>query len=125
MASYVKRCTPPRGSVSEVSSPSLVMVNWVCSPAVLVSLASAPLASTLNSTVYSYGDTIAVSFTADRDMLPDPDVYADALRSSFESLKAAALKPAAPKSEANENKPARKSPAKPKPAPKRAAKGGK
>ncbi|WP_293989009.1 wax ester/triacylglycerol synthase family O-acyltransferase [Sphingomonas sp.] len=69
--------------------------------------------------VYSYGDTIAVSFTADRDMLPDPDVYADALRSSFEALKAAALKTPAPKKEANENKPAKK------PAPKRAAKGAK
>ena len=54
--------------------------------------------------VYSYGDTIAISFTADRDMLPDPDAYADALRSSFAALKAAALKPVAPKKEANENK---------------------
>ena len=45
--------------------------------------------------VYSYGDTIAVSFTADRDMLPDPDTYADALRASFEALKAAVTKPGA------------------------------
>ena len=56
--------------------------------------------------VYSYGDTIAVSFTADRDMLPDPDNYAQALRESFEALKAAATQPAA--KPANENKPAPK-----------------
>lgn len=43
--------------------------------------------------IYSYGDTIAISFTADRDMMPDPDAYAAALRGAFEGLKAAALKP--------------------------------
>ena len=40
--------------------------------------------------VYSYGPTIAISFTADRDMLPDPDRFAAALRSSFAALKTAA-----------------------------------
>jgi diacylglycerol O-acyltransferase len=60
-----------------------------------------------------------VSFTADRDMMSDPDGYADALRASFGALKEAALKPSAPRKEANENKPAKK------PAPRRAAKGGK
>ena len=44
--------------------------------------------------VYSYGDTIAVSFTCDRAMMPDPDAYATALRGSFDALKAAALQPA-------------------------------
>ena len=59
--------------------------------------------------VYSYGDTIAVSFTCDRDMMPDPDRYADALRSSFTALKAATAKPAAaPQTESNDNKPARR-----------------
>jgi WS/DGAT/MGAT family acyltransferase len=46
--------------------------------------------------VYSYGDTIAVSFTADRAMLPDPDAFAAALRGSFAALKAATIAPAAP-----------------------------
>ncbi len=36
--------------------------------------------------VYSYGDTIAVSFTCDRDMMPDPANYAAALRASFRGL---------------------------------------
>jgi len=61
--------------------------------------------------VYSYGDTIAVSFTCDRDAMPDPDNYAAALRHSFQALKDAALatqpRPVPPV-EANENAPARK-----------------
>ncbi|MGJ3626033.1 WS/DGAT domain-containing protein [Sphingomonas sp. MMS24-JH45] len=45
--------------------------------------------------VYSYGDTIAVSFTSDRDIMPDP-TYAAGLRAAFEGLKAATLeRPAA------------------------------
>ncbi len=43
--------------------------------------------------IYSYGDTIAISFTADRDCLPDPDVYADALRHAFAALKQAVENP--------------------------------
>ena len=55
--------------------------------------------------VYSYGDTIAVSFTCDRAMMPDPDAYAAALRGSFDALKAAALQPAgAPPVEARDKK---------------------
>ncbi|MDB5696745.1 MAG: wax ester/triacylglycerol synthase family O-acyltransferase [Sphingomonas bacterium] len=64
--------------------------------------------------VYSYGPTIAISFTADRDMLPDPDRLADALGSSFQSLKSAALqhrgeRSGTPPVEINDNKPAGKS----------------
>lgn len=47
--------------------------------------------------VYSYGDTIAVSFTSDRDMMPDPDAYAAALRASFAALRTAAVQPSAPR----------------------------
>ena len=61
--------------------------------------------------VYSYGPAIAISFTADRDMLPDPDRLAAALRSSFQALKTAALQRLAERSgtppvEVNDNKPA-------------------
>jgi diacylglycerol O-acyltransferase / wax synthase len=45
------------------------------------------------NTIYSYVDTIAISFTADRDMMPDPAAYADGLRQSFEELKGAAILP--------------------------------
>lgn len=40
----------------------------------------------LINTVYSYVDTIAISFTSDRDMMPDPGAYADALRQAFVEL---------------------------------------
>lgn len=43
----------------------------------------------LINTIYSYGDDIAISFTSDRGMMPDPAVYADALRESFAELQAA------------------------------------
>ncbi|MFA5962893.1 MAG: wax ester/triacylglycerol synthase family O-acyltransferase [Sphingomonas sp.] len=46
--------------------------------------------------IYSYGDTIAISFTSDRTMMPDPENYAAALRASFAALKAATLGKAAP-----------------------------
>jgi hypothetical protein len=35
--------------------------------------------------------TVTLSFTACRDMLPDPAFYADCLKESFEELRAAAL----------------------------------
>ena len=41
----------------------------------------------LINTIYSYVDTIAISFTADRDMMPDPADYANALKHAFEELK--------------------------------------
>jgi WS/DGAT/MGAT family acyltransferase len=63
----------------------------------------------LINTIYSYGQTIAISFTADREMMPDPAAYADALRETFEAMRAAIVKPSAlPPVEANENRPAPK-----------------
>jgi len=44
----------------------------------------------LINTIYSYTDTIAISFTCDRVMMPDPENYAQGLRSAFDALKAAA-----------------------------------
>jgi WS/DGAT/MGAT family acyltransferase len=60
----------------------------------------------LINTIYSYGPVVAISFTCDRAMMPDPDAYAAALRSSFDALRTAVVKPTAvPPVEANENKP--------------------
>ncbi len=50
----------------------------------------------LINTIYSYVDEIAISFTCDRDMMPDPDAYAAALRRSFDDLLAAAKAGPAP-----------------------------
>lgn len=65
----------------------------------------------LINTIYSYGQTIAISFTSDRDMMPDPAAYADALRETFAEMQAASAnlgaKPsAAPPVEAGEAQPA-------------------
>jgi WS/DGAT/MGAT family acyltransferase len=62
----------------------------------------------LINSIYSYTDTIAISFTSDRNMMPDPDVYAAALTKAFEALKAAALAPAIPLKPAKMPKPAAK-----------------
>lgn len=68
--------------------------------------------------IYSYGSDIAISFTADRDMVPDPAVYAAALQEAFEELLKADMSVAAskgekkattPKPAAKGKKPARKS----------------
>lgn len=45
----------------------------------------------LINAIYSYGPTIAISFTSDRQMMPDPAAYADALRQSFDELYAATV----------------------------------
>lgn len=58
--------------------------------------------------VYSYGDTIAISFTSDRDMIPDPGFYADCLQASFDELLAAAQNPDAPRATVALKKPAPK-----------------
>ena len=105
--------------VTNIPGPRVPL--YFCGAKMLAMYGTAPVFDSMGliNPVYSYGDTIAVSFTADRDMLPDPDNYAQALRDSFEALKAAATQPAA--KPANENKPAPKpraakprAPAKPK-----------
>ena len=70
----------------------------------------------LINTIYSYGPEIAISFTSDRDMIPDPANYAAALKESFEELLNAK-----PKAEAK-NKPVAKEQVKAAPKAKVAAK---
>ncbi|WP_234026833.1 wax ester/triacylglycerol synthase family O-acyltransferase [Erythrobacter sp. HKB08] len=71
--------------------------------------------------VQSYTKEATISFTADREMMPDPEFYVECIEKSFEELKAAAAKAADPKTK---KKPAAKAkaPAKRKPAAKAAAK---
>ena len=77
----------------------------------------------LINTIYSYVDEIAISFTCDRDMKPDPDVYAAALRRSFDALLAAATAGPAPVAKAKApDKPTPKAKIAPKPAAKSASK---
>lgn len=44
----------------------------------------------LINSIFSYGDSIAISFTADRQMIPDPAEYAKCIREAFEELKSSA-----------------------------------
>jgi WS/DGAT/MGAT family acyltransferase len=68
----------------------------------------------LINAIYSYVDTIAIAFTSDREMLPDPAVYAQCLRDSFDALHVAATAPAPAKSKPKVKAPAKaKAPAKP------------
>jgi WS/DGAT/MGAT family acyltransferase len=46
--------------------------------------------------VFSYCGRITISFTSDRSIIPDPEVYANCLQESFEEMKAAAMKKPAP-----------------------------
>ncbi|WP_034158812.1 WS/DGAT/MGAT family O-acyltransferase [Sphingomonas sp. ERG5] len=66
---------------------------YFCGARMVAMYGTAPVFDSMGliNPVYSYGDTIAVSFTCDRNMMPDPENYAAALRSSFETLKAATV----------------------------------
>ncbi len=57
--------------------------------------------------VYSYGDRIAVSFVADREVMPDPAFYAQCLAEAFAELKVAAAGAAAPVAPSTPKKKAR------------------
>ncbi len=70
--------------------------------------------------IYSYGPEIAIAFTADRDMVPDPAVYAAALQEAFDELLKADMSAPAPKAKAEKVAP--KAAAKAKPAPAKKAK---
>jgi diacylglycerol O-acyltransferase / wax synthase len=48
----------------------------------------------LINTIYSYGPEIAISFTSDRAIMPDPSAYAACLQTAFEELKAGGARPA-------------------------------
>ena len=64
----------------------------------------------LINTIYSYGPEIAISFTADRAIMPDPAVYAQALQRSFEALRDADWSKPAPKTEAKSKAPTKPAP---------------
>jgi diacylglycerol O-acyltransferase / wax synthase len=74
----------------------------------------------LINTIYSYEKDIAISFTSDRKMVPDPAEYAASLRRSFDALKAAtaggpAKKVATAAAKANKAAPVKATKAKTKP----------
>ena len=62
---------------------------YLCGAKMIAMYGTAPLFDSMGliCPVYSDGDTIAVSFTADRAMMPDPDRFAAALRGAFEGVR--------------------------------------
>lgn len=107
--------------VTNVPGPRVPL--YFCGAKMLASYGTAPVFDSMGliNPVYSYGDTIAISFTADRDMMTDPENYAAALQSSFDALKAATLggtEPAKPKAAPRPRAAAKPKPAA-KPAPRR------
>jgi WS/DGAT/MGAT family acyltransferase len=46
--------------------------------------------------VFSYCGHITISFTSDRDIVPDPEVYAECIQEAYDELKAAAMKKPVP-----------------------------
>lgn len=75
--------------------------------------------------VQSYTDEATIAFTADRDMMPDPEFYAQCIRESFEELRDTAKSAASPGPDKASNKkpPARKRAAATKKAPAKGTKG--
>ena len=75
---------------------------YLCGAALVDSISLGPLLPNVGlfhivySSVQEKKGSINLSFTACRDMLPDPGFYADCLQQSFEELRAAALQKAKP-----------------------------
>jgi WS/DGAT/MGAT family acyltransferase len=84
--------------------PGAPVQLYLCGAALVRSISLGPLLPNVGlfhvvySTVQEKRGSVTLSFTACRDMLPDPGFYADCLQASFEELRAAAAgKPAAAK----------------------------
>lgn len=81
--------------VTNVPGPPFQM--YFCGATLVDSLSFGPLLPNVGlfhivySSVQNKKGSITLSFTACRDMLPDPAFYAECLQDSFEELRAAAL----------------------------------
>ncbi|MXO51166.1 wax ester/triacylglycerol synthase family O-acyltransferase [Erythrobacter gaetbuli] len=66
----------------------------------------------LGHVVQSYTDEATIAFTADREMMPDPEFYVECIRASYEELRDAAKNPAPKKAEAKKPAAKKRAPAK-------------
>lgn len=71
-------------------------------------LATAPVIDQagLFHTVFSFDGRVSIGFTACREMVPDPQVYAECIQAAFDELEAAALHRPAPRRKASTRRPA-------------------
>ncbi len=88
----VANATAPVFNVVATNVPGSRVPLYFCGAKMVKMYGLGPIFDSMGliNTIYSYVDEIAISFTCDRDMMPDPDAYAAALRQSFEALLAAA-----------------------------------
>ncbi len=97
----VANATAPVFNAVATNVPGSRVPLYFCGARMVKMYGMAPIFDSMGliNTIYSYVDEIAISFTSDRDMMPDPAAYADALRASFAELLAAAraVNSAAPK----------------------------
>jgi diacylglycerol O-acyltransferase / wax synthase len=93
----VANATAPVFNVVATNVPGSRVPLYFCGARMVKMFGLGPIFDSMGliNTIYSYVDDIAISFTCDRDMMPDPDAYAAALRASFEELRAAASAPPA------------------------------
>ena len=87
----VANATAPVFNVVATNVPGSRVPLYFCGAKMVKMFGLGPIFDSVGliNTIYSYVDEIAVSFTCDRDMMPDPSEYATALRTSFAELMAA------------------------------------
>jgi WS/DGAT/MGAT family acyltransferase len=92
----VANATAPVFNVVATNVPGSRVPLYFCGAKMVKMYGLGPIFDSMGliNTIYSYVDEIAISFTCDRDMMPDPEVYAAALRQSFDELLAAKAGPA-------------------------------
>ena len=66
----------------------------------------------LGHVVQSYTDEATIAFTADREMMPDPEFYVECIRASYEELRDAAKNPAPKKADVKKPAARKRAPAK-------------
>lgn len=66
----------------------------------------------LGHVVQSYTDEATIAFTADREMMPDPEFYVECIRASYEELRDAAKNPAPKKADVKKPAAKKRTPAK-------------
>ena len=84
----------PVFNVVATNVPGSRVPMYFCGAKMVKMFGMAPIFDSMGliNTIYSYVDEIAISFTSDRTIMPDPAAYADALRTSFDEVSAAASK---------------------------------
>ena len=87
--------TPPRGNTVVTNVPGPQVPLYFMGAQLVRLFGLGPLTDGLGlfHTVFSYNGTITITITSDREMMKDPEHYADCIQRSFEALQQAVTKP--------------------------------